>query len=182
MLYEANYWLWAALLVVGCALGWATNLVTLPGNWIVVGLTALFAWFFPPSSGHGIGWPTVFVLVALAAAGELLEFAASAATAARQGGSRRGMALALLGALFGSVLGVGLGSPIPVLGHLIGAVAGAAVGSFAGAYVGETWKGRPEDERVAVGKAAFWGRLWGTAGKLTIGGVMVVVATLAALL
>ena len=108
MLYEVNYWLWAALLVVGCALGWATNLVTLPGNWIVVGLTALFAWFFPPSSGHGIGWPTVFVLAALAAAGEVLEFAASAATAAKQGGSRRGMALALLGALFGSVLGVGL--------------------------------------------------------------------------
>ncbi|MFO0897206.1 MAG: DUF456 domain-containing protein [Pirellulales bacterium] len=93
-----------------------------------------------------MGWTTVFVLLALAVAGELLEFAASAATAARQGGSRRGMALALLGALFGSVLGVGLGSPIPVLGQLIGAVAGGAVGAFAGAYVGESWKGRPEDE------------------------------------
>jgi uncharacterized protein YqgC (DUF456 family) len=182
MLHEFNYWLWAALLVAGCALGWATNLVTLPGNWIVVGLTAVFAYFFPPSSGHGVSWTIVFVLAALAAAGEVLEFAASAATAARHGGSRRGMALALFGALVGSVLGVGLGSPIPVLGSLIGAVAGGALGAFGGAYLGETWKGRPEDERVAVGKAAFWGRLWGTAGKLTVGAVMVLIATLAALL
>jgi hypothetical protein len=182
MLHEVNYWFWAALLVAGSALGWATNLVTLPGNWIVVALAAVFAFFFPDSSGHGLSWATVFVLAAMAGAGELLEFAASAATAARQGGSRRGMALALVGALFGSVLGVGLGSPIPVLGQLIGAVIGGAVGAFAGAYVGETWKGRPEDERVAVGKAAFWGRLWGTTGKLTIGALMVVVVTLAALL
>jgi uncharacterized protein YqgC (DUF456 family) len=181
MLSELNYWTWGALLVIGSGLAWATNLVTVPGNWIVVGLAALFAYFFPAAAGRGLSWTTVFALVALAALGELVEFAAGAATAARQGGSRRGMFLALVGAVAGSILGVGAGAPIPVLGPLIGAVGGGALGAFAGAYLGETWKGRCEDERVSVGKAAFWGRLWGTAGKLALGGLMVVIVTIAVL-
>jgi hypothetical protein len=69
--------------------------------------------------------------------------------------------------------------PVPVVGSLIGAVAGGAAGAFGGAYAGEAWKGRTEDERMAVSTAAMVGRVLGTVGKLGIGAVMVVVTAVA---
>jgi hypothetical protein len=66
--------------------------------------------------------------------------------------------------------------PIPVVGTVIGAIGGGALGSFGGAYLGEAWKGREEEHRLAVGKSALIGRLFGTVGKLGIGAMMVVVA------
>ena len=42
-----NYYLWALLLVVGSVVAWLLNLVTLPGNWLMVGGAALFAWLMP---------------------------------------------------------------------------------------------------------------------------------------
>jgi hypothetical protein len=80
------YYLLAVAYVLACGVAWLTNLVTAPGNWIVVGLAAVFAWLLPEeASGRGADWSTVFVLVALAAAGEVIEFAAGAAGAAKQG-------------------------------------------------------------------------------------------------
>ena len=55
------------------------------------------------------------------------------------------------------------------------AVVGGAAGAFFGAYMGETWKGRPEADRVAVGRGAFAGRIWGTVAKLAVGAVMLAI-------
>jgi uncharacterized protein len=169
------YYLWALLLVVGCLLAWLLNLVALPGNWVVLGAVALFAWLLPESEGRGITWTTVFVLLGLAIAGEIVEFLAGAAGAARQGASRRAIALSIVGAIVGSVVGLGIGTPIPILGSLIMAVLGGAAGAFAGAYLGEVWKGRDEPERLAAGRGAFIGRIWGTVGKLAVGAVMLAI-------
>jgi uncharacterized protein YqgC (DUF456 family) len=173
------YYTWAVLLVLGNLGALAATVTALPGNWIIVGLTALFAWLIHDASGGGVDWKTVVALIVLATIGELVEFIAGAAGAARSGGSRRGMLLAVVGTLLGSMAGVTVGSfvvPIPVLGSVIAAVGGGALGAFVGAYVGESWKGRTDDERLAISKAAFVGRLLGTVGKLWIGAVMVVVA------
>jgi uncharacterized protein YqgC (DUF456 family) len=170
-----TYYLWAILLVVASVIAWLTSLVTLPGNWLIVGLSALFAWLMPPDANHGITWTTVAVLIALAIAGEVIEFIAGAAGAAKQGGSKRGVALAMVGAIVGSILGLMAGLPIPVIGSFVMALIGGAAGAFAGAYLGEAWKGRPEEQRVAVGRGAFAGRLWGTAGKLAAGAVMLAI-------
>jgi len=163
-----------------CAL--ATNLFTLPGNWIIVALTVLFAVFVHLPSGAGISLWSAGVVIGLALLGEVIELAAGAAGAAKSGGSRRGMVLSMVGAMLASMAGASLGIfiPVPVVGPLIGAVAGGAIGAFAGAYAGETWKGRSEDERLAVSRAALVGRVFGTVGKLGIGGIMVVVSALAA--
>ena len=163
-----------------CAL--AANLFTMPGNWIIVGLTVLFALFVHLPSGAGISLWSAGVVVALALLGELIEVVAGAAGAAKSGGSRRGMILSMVGAMLASMAGASLGFfiPIPVVGPLIGAVAGGAVGAFAGAYAGESWKGRSEDQRFAIGRAAMIGRVLGTVGKLGIGAIMVVVAAVAA--
>lgn len=176
------YYIWAILLLVGCVAGWLTTLVTLPGNWIIAGLAALFAWLIPISAGGGITWTVVAVLVGLAVVGEVLEFGAGAAGAAKQGASKRSVALAMLGAAIGSMAGLGIGLPIPILGSLIMAVLGGAGGAFAGAYVGESWKGRPVEDRMAAGRGAFAGRIWGTVGKLVVGMIMLVIVAWEALL
>jgi uncharacterized protein len=169
------YYLWALLLVAACGVAWLTSLVTLPGNWIIVGLCAVFAWLVSPAKGGGITWTTVAVLIGLAVLGEVVEFAASAGGAAKQGASKRGVALSMAGAFVGSLAGLFVGLPIPIVGQFVMALLGGAAGAFFGAYLGEAWKGRPHEHRVAAGRGAFTGRIWGTVGKLAVGAVMLVV-------
>jgi uncharacterized protein YqgC (DUF456 family) len=176
------YYLSALLLIVACALCWCGTLLTLPGNWGVLGLVALFAWLVPRPAGAGISWVTVAVLFVLAVAGEILEAVAGAAGAAQRGGSRRGMALSLVGAVAGSILGAIMGLPVPLVGSALAAVVGGGLGAFAGAVLGEHWKGRPVDHQLQIGRAAFVGRLWGTVAKLVVGVAMVVIVATDALL
>lgn len=167
------YFFWALLLVLASCAAWLTTLVALPGNWFVAGFAALFAWLIPAEAGRGITWTTVAVLLGLALLGEIVEFGASAAGAAKQGASKRGVALSMVGAVVGSVLGLMV--PVPIIGSFVMALLGGALGAFGGAYLGETWKGRPEGERVAVGRGAFAGRIWGTVGKLAVGVIMLAI-------
>jgi uncharacterized protein YqgC (DUF456 family) len=168
------YYVWAVLLILGCGLSWLGTLVTLPGNWGIVLLAALFVWLVPGTPEARVAWSTVGVLLALAALGELVEAFAGAAGAAKQGASRRGMILSLVGAVVGSIGGMALGVPIPVIGSAVAAVVGGAAGAFIGAAMGEHWKGRPVERQMQVGRAALFGRLWGTVAKLAIGLVMLV--------
>ncbi len=170
------YYLWALTLLAACGLAWLTNLIGLPGNWLILGSAALFAWLVPPDAAHGLSWTAVAVLAGLAILGEIAEFAAGAAGAAKEGAGKRSVALAMFGAFAGSILGIAIGAPIPVLGSFVMALLGGAAGAFFGAYLGEAWKGRPHDARVAVGRGAFTGRIWGTVAKLAVGAIMLVIA------
>jgi uncharacterized protein YqgC (DUF456 family) len=169
------YYFWALLLVITCGVAWLLSLISLPGNWIMVGAAALYAWIFPEAADRGLMWSTIALLILLAILGEVIEFGAGAAGAARQGASRRAVALSIVGAMLGSFAGLMIGTPIPILGSFLMAVFGGAVGAFVGAYLGEAWKGRGGDERMAVGRGAFSGRLWGTVGKLAVGAIMLAI-------
>jgi uncharacterized protein YqgC (DUF456 family) len=131
----------------------------------------------PIENGRGISWSMVIILAVLAVLGEVIEFAAGAAGAAKQGASRRAVALSMVGAIVGSVAGLIAGAPIPIplIGPLVTAILGGAAGAFGGAYLGEAWKGRDELARTAAGRGAFFGRIWGTVGKFAVGAVMLVV-------
>lgn len=173
---EYSYYAWALLLVFLASIAWTTNFVTLPGNWFVVGMAALFVEVMEiGGAAQGLNWHAVVLLAVIAAGGEALEFFAGAAGAANKGGSRRAVALAILGTLIGSITGAVMGLPIPILGPLIGALAGGAGGAFAGAYLGEMWKHGGSEKGVVVGWGAAIGRLYGTLGKLAAGMVMLVV-------
>ena len=176
------YYLLAGTLVVACTLAWLGNLFGAPDNWLVVGLAALFAWLATDASGRGLSWACVGWLAALALIGETMEFAAGATGAVKQGASRRSIVYSLVGGFGGSLAGAGVGVPIPVVGSLVGALIGGSLGAFAGAYYGETTLMRSHGESVAVGKAAFWGRLWGTVGKFIVGAAMLGVVAVDALL
>ena len=176
---DAGYWSIFATLIVSVAGSWALNFITLPGNWLIVAI-AIGAAALPYDGQPFVSWAGVIVLLVLAAIGEGLEFLASAAGAAKQGASKRGVSLSILVAMVGSVLGAGAGVPVPVVGPLIGAVLGGGLGAFVGAYLGEAWKrGRAHRDRLSIAKAAFNGRLVGTVGKLLVGAIMVVVFVVA---
>ena len=176
---EFWYYLWATLLLLVNLCAWGSTVMTLPGNWGIVLATALFAALVRIDSEPGIDWRVVGGVAVLALIAEILEFAAGAAGAAKRGGSRRGMVLAIAGAMLGSLCGAFIGVPIPIVGSMLGALGGGAAGAFGGAYVGEAWKGRTSDEMLAISKAALVGRVLGTVGKLVAGMVMVVIVTVA---
>ncbi len=170
------YYIWGLLLVLANLTAWLSNALSLPGNWLILAFTALFAWAFPKVPGPGIGWITVGILAGIAILGELVEFLAGAAVAGQRGGSRRGMVLAIFGTIAGSFGGAFVSLPVPLIGPVIGALAGGAVGAFAGAWIGEIWKGRTWQEGLDIGRGAVIGRLLGTAGKLILGVLMVAIA------
>lgn len=163
----------AILLVAVLLASWLLTVFGMPGNWLMVATTAVYAYFSPAQSSLAIGWKAVAVLAVLAGLGEAIELLAGAAGAAKAGGSKRGAALALFGSMVGSVVGVIVGIPIPLIGPIAAALLFAAIGATAGAMLGEAWCGKNLDASWQIGKAAFWGRLIGTMGKLLVGAVMV---------
>ncbi|MFO0012761.1 MAG: DUF456 family protein [Planctomycetota bacterium] len=174
-------YVWIVLLTLVNILAWLSNLVSLPGNWLILIVSGVYAWFFPEQAGSGMGWIGLSILAGCAVLGEVIEFAAGAALAGKRGGSRRGMALAVVGTAVGSLAGAMVSLPIPILGPIVGALAGGAGGAFAGAWVGEVWKGKSVAEGAHIGTAAMIGRLLGTSGKLVVGAIMVVIATVDAI-
>lgn len=163
----------ATLLLIANLVAWASTLFGLPGNWFVVLLAAAYAWLMHDSSPH-LSWTAVAVAGGLAVLGEVVETFAGVPGVKRLGGSRRGMLLSVVGTIVGSLAGAAVGVPLPVIGSLVGAVGGGALGAFVGAYLGEVSAGRLHSDRMQIGKAAVVGRLWGTAGKLVLGIVMVI--------
>ena len=117
------------------------------------------------------------ILAGLAILGEVIEFFAGAAGAAKQGASRRSIVFSLIGGMAGSICGAMAGLPVPVIGSVIAALLGGSLGAFAGAYLGEKSIERPHSESMAVARGAFAGRLWGTVGKFAVGAVMLGVMT-----
>ncbi len=165
----------AAIVVAICLLGWLMTLIGLPGNWLMVVVAAAYAYLAPEAWRTDIGWKVVAAVAALAVVGEIFEFLAGSLGTARAGGSKRSAALALVGSVAGGIGGVMIGLPIPVIGPLVAAMAFAAVGAMTGAILGEYWKGRRIEEGWEVGKGAFWGRLFGTLGKILTGSVILAV-------
>ncbi|TWT64061.1 DUF456 domain-containing protein [Rubinisphaera italica] len=171
-------YVWATLLLIFNMTAWLSTLLTLPGNWLLVLFTGIYVFFLPADMEPRISWTVAIVVLVLAILGEIVEFFAGAHGAAKQGGSRRGIVLAILGAIIGSMTGAIVSMPIPIIGPLIGALVGGAIGSFAGAWVGEHGTGRTSAERYAIGQGAMMGRLLGTAGKLVIGVIMLLLVTM----
>ena len=169
----------ATLVLLSTAAGWLLTLFSLPGNWVIVGAAALYAWYVPADSSWDVSWTIVIALLVLATLGELIELLAGAMGARGRGGSRRGAVLAIAGSLVGALVGATIGIPIPLVGSVIGVMLGASRGARGGAMLGESWKGRTLGQSWSSGQAAFWGRLFGSLAKTMIASAMAVITVFA---
>ncbi len=172
--------LWTVLLILSVLLFWIIGLLGLPGNWLMLIATAIYALAVPEPAAESLWWIVLAILLILAIAGEAIEMLASAHGVRKHGGTKFSALLsfagAIVGAIFGAVIGTGF---MPIVGSLVGALLLSSAGALGGAFLGEQWSGRSVDDSLQVGQAAFWARLAGTAAKMAIGCVMLTVVLVA---
>ena len=99
----------ALLLIVVLLACLALTISGMPGNWLIVAATAIYALLAPAKWSVAIGWKPIVVLLVLAGLGEVIELLAAAGGTARAGGSRPAAVLALAGSIIGAVLGISSG-------------------------------------------------------------------------
>jgi uncharacterized protein YqgC (DUF456 family) len=162
----------ALLFVLAVMLFWLITLLGFPGNWLIVLATVLYVWLMPDHGSSTTRWWAVGIVTCLAFLGEIAELSTSSASVKKAGGSRRGAFFSLLGSIIGSIGGLFIGIPIPIIGSVLAAVLFAGLGALIGAMVGETTKGQTFQDSWKIGRAAFKGRLFGTAAKAIIGAMM----------
>jgi uncharacterized protein len=173
--------LWTFLLLLALAIGWLLTLLGLPGNWLIVVATTIFAWFVPERSQLTITLTGIPALIALAILAEVLQLGAVFVGAGKIGPSGRSAALALLAAALGSVFGFMLAKSARLTDPIVLSVLLAGGGGAVGAVVGEIWGSRQINEDWQVGQSAFWAKLLATLAKIFVGSIMVVVAVMALL-
>lgn len=155
-------YVWLSLLILINA-GWlATVLFMLPGNWLMVVSTCLFAWWKWESGVFS--WPLLAVVTAMALIGELIEFFAGAGGAKKAGAGWMGAGAAIVGAALGAIAGTAV-IPVPLFGTLLGVCFGAGLLTWSA----ERTAGRPKEHSVRSGVGAGTGVLVGIVGKFIIG-------------
>ena len=167
------FYVWVTLLVIINASFLVLNFFALPGNWFMIALTGLFAWWQSDNSPFSIY--VLIVAVVLAVAGEIVEFIAGPGGARKAGASIKGAIGAILGTIVGAMAGTVI-IPIPLIGTIIGAAGGACMGT---ALV-EFSTGKKLDHSFKSGLGASVGVLFGTGGKFLIGVLIWMIITIAA--
>ncbi len=167
------FYLWLILLILLNAVWLMLVLFGLPGNWLIVTSTCLFAWWRWEDGVFSIY--TLIAIVVLAVLGELFEFFGGMHGAKRAGASRRGSIAALAGAIAGAILGTFM---IPVL--FLGTVLGACIGAGLGAWALEISRGRRMEESVRCAVGAGLGELLGITAKVTAGIIIWLTVAIAA--
>jgi uncharacterized protein YqgC (DUF456 family) len=164
-------WIFILLMLNAC---WLLGvLFALPGNWLMIITTALFAWW---RWDDGIFGVTILVAIAvLALIGEVIDFFAGAGGARRAGAGWWGALAAVGGAIFGALFGTFI-IPVPVAGTLLGACMGAGLATWAV----ERLTGKTQDKSVKSGLGAGVGVFVGMTTKFLIGCVIWLIIAIAA--
>ena len=158
-----------ALLIVLDACGVALAALTLPGTWLILIASTGYALL---THRHYLGGGTLLILLALAVAAEIGEFALGGAGAKKAGASKWGIFGSLVGAILG---GIFLSGVLPIFFPL-STICGICLGSFGGAFAVELLLGGPVGKSLRIGFGAAVGRLMGIVGKFTVALVMTVLS------
>jgi uncharacterized protein len=164
---------WALLFFSAILIAWCTNLLGLPGNWLMVAIAVLYWILKPADSGATLSTTVLIVVAVLAALGELLEIFMSTANISKAGGGRKSAWYAISGSLAGGIVGLFIGMPLPVIGPIAGSLLFGSLGAMAGAVLSEIASGQTWARCFQIGKAAFLGRALGTIAKMAVGLVMI---------
>lgn len=166
-------YLWSTILVLLNTVCLVLVVFGLPGNWLIVIATCVFAWLQWDDGVFSIY--TLITIIALATLGELLEFLAGLAGAKKSGASWPGSIIALFGAVTGALLGTFL-IPFPFLGTLLGACLGAGLCVWALEF--SRGKKMKRSVRYAVG--AGLGEFLGITTKFALGILIWLIVAVAA--
>lgn len=166
-------YVWLTTLVIFNGFSLLLVLFSLPGNWLIVSATGLFAWW---KWDDGIfSKYTLIAITLLALTGEIIEFFAGVGGAKKTGASWLASISAIAGAMLGAMIGT-VFIPIPILGTLLGACIGAGSATLAV----ETLGGKKIDHSIKSGLGAGFGVFLGTTSKFLIGIVIWAIVTFAA--
>jgi uncharacterized protein YqgC (DUF456 family) len=130
-------------------------LPVLPGTPLILLGALVYAWY---TGFTVISWITLLALLALTLLSYFLDIFASALGVKKLGGSRWGMAGALLGAIIGLVFG---------------GLLGLILGPFVGAFLLELAKKKDPAASLRSGVGTLLGFLAGTIGKLILAAIMI---------
>ena len=141
------HYFWIILLIIVNAFWLVLVPFALPGNWLIVITTALFAWWQAENKVFSIY--TVIAIAVLALLGEIVEFFAGAGGAKKAGAGWPGAIAAIIGAISGAIAGTFV---VPLLGTIIGACLGAGTA----ATIVELAMGKTTDASIRSGVGASW--------------------------
>jgi uncharacterized protein len=164
-------YLWLILLIIINAFWLVLGFFSLPGNWLMIITTILFALW----QKNIFSIYTIIAAVILALIGEILEFVAGAAGTKAGGGSKKSMAAAIIGAIIGAIAGT-IVIPIPILGTLLGSAIGAALAVL----IVERGTGKEYKTSLKAATGAGLGRILGTGAKIIAGIIIWLIFTIAA--
>ena len=147
---------------IGLGLSLLSNIVGLPGNWMLVAAALVVAL----ATGFAkVTLTSFFLCLGLAIVGEAIESLLGAVIVAKHGGSKLGVIGSIAGGFTGVVLGAGVFPPL-------GSVVLGFIGAFLGAVFGEILR-HPETEfALRVGFWSFIGRMSAMAAKFSVGCVI----------
>jgi uncharacterized protein YqgC (DUF456 family) len=166
-------YVWLVMLIILNACWLGLVIFALPGNWLIVISTGLFAWW---RWDEGVFSPyTLIAITLLAVLGEVVEFLGGAGGAKKAGAGWWGTFGAIGGAVMGAIAGT-FAIPIPFLGTLLGACIGGGLGTWAL----EVMAGKKMDESVKHGMGAGIGVFLGTTTKFAIGAAIWLIVAVAA--
>ena len=166
-------YVWLILLVLLNACWLVTVLFTVPGNWLMLGTTYLFAWW---QADRGVfSMPLLVFVTVLALIGEIIEFVAGAGGAKKAGAGWLAAGAAIFGAMFGAVFGT-VFIPFPIFGTVLGGCFGAGLAT----WIVERATGKQHNESVRSGVGAGTGVLIGILSKFGIGCVIWLLIAIAA--
>ena len=152
----------AVLFIIFMIAGVLLQILNLPGNWASILFLVIWKFIGPASTTHELTLLFFAAIIAMAAAGELLEWLIQLKVGKKLGSSTKGN----IGGIIGSIIGAIVMLP---LFFGFGALLGALLGAFAGCLLVELIAGRPREEAVKAAWGAFMGRGMGMGLKLGIG-------------
>jgi hypothetical protein len=168
--------IWAILFAGAILVAWFTNLLGLPGNWLMLAIAVVYWILKPVGEAASLSLTVLIIMAALAGVGELLELLMSSASVSKAGGARRSAGYAIFGSIAGGIVGLIIGVPIPVFGPIVGSLLFGSLGAMAGAVYGEISSGETLPHAIRIGQAAFLGRALGTLAKVVVGLAIVITA------
>ncbi len=142
------------------------NIFSLPANWIIVGLIALWKYIYPDTAQ--MGYVFFAIIIGLAVIGEVLELGLQVMKAKKYGSTSSGTFAGVVGAIVGAIV-------LAPLFFGLGALIGALIGAFVGCFIMEKLKGRSLKDSYEAAFGAMMGRFLGTVCKCGVGGAMLAV-------